>query len=42
MPNLRAGMARAGAYAAQHDPRVADAAKRVLSVLGPVPGADTQ
>jgi hypothetical protein len=42
MPGIRAGMARAGAYAAQHDPRVADAAKRVLGVLGPDPAAGTQ
>ena len=42
MSNIRAGRARAGAYAAQHDPRVADAAKRVLGLLGPDPAAGTQ
>lgn len=42
MPNIRARMARAHAYAAQHDPRVADAAKRVLDVLGPDPVAGPQ
>jgi hypothetical protein len=42
MPNIRARMARAAAYAAQHDPRVADAAKRVLVTLGPDPAAGTQ
>ena len=42
IPSIRAGMARAGAYAAQHDPRVSDAAKRVFGVLGPDPAAGTQ
>jgi hypothetical protein len=37
LPNIRAGMARAGAYAARHDPRVSEAAMRVLAALGPGP-----
>jgi Tfp pilus assembly protein PilF len=42
LPNIRAGMVRAGAYAAQRDPRVSEAATRVVAALGPGPASGTR